>query len=75
MVMKGSMCQAASMAPVLRVRPNAVDRCTDRERLTVAITYGAAMRGDFFGTKVARISLFAQEFLVENLEMNGARDQ
>ena len=59
----------------LRVCPDTVDRRTDRERLTVAVADRAAVRGDLLGSQMARIGLLIQKFLVQNLQMHGARAQ
>ena len=59
----------------LGVRPDAVDRCTDRERLAMTIGNRAAMRRDPLGTQVARVGLLVKKLLVEHLQVHGAGNQ
>ena len=58
-----------------RIRPYAIDRRADRERLAGAICNGAAVRRDFFRAQVARIGLLVQKVLIEHLQVNSARDE
>ena len=57
------------------ISPDAIDRRTDRERLTVAIGDCAAVRDDPFVAQMPRIGLPIEEFLVEHLQVHRARNK
>ena len=59
---------------LFRIRPNAVDRRADRERLTIAICDRAPMSRYFLRAQVARVRLLVEKVFAENLQINGTRD-
>ena len=54
----------------LGVRPNAVDRRTDRQRLAVAVGNRAAMGGNGFRSQVPAVSFLCQKLGIEYLQVH-----
>ena len=65
----------ASCAQLARVRPHGVDRRADRERIAVAIEDHAAVRRELGDAREARIALLLEEALVDDLQVDCARDE
>ena len=55
-----------------RVQPDAIDRRTDGQRLSIAIRNRTAVRGDLLSPQMPRIGLLIEEVFIEYLQVHGS---